>query len=432
MSSPRNIFVIDDDGDFVALLTEILSQAGYQVQSNTHPSEALAIASQNHFDLIIIDQKMGQMTGVDLLSKLREKDPGTPVIIVSGFLEPSATQTFINLGVSGIFLKPLNIFALLQRVEELFKGLVRSSGSSVVESGIRGLTRTPFGGAFNKEFFLKKVQSLASFRGSLLLVGDTQSPFQTIAEAIVKKSVEGDKLVVWQKDWAESHALENILPHASLLTILINSIESLSTEERCAIYKIAKNEEPFDKIPPTRFIVRLERELEELYEKQIVDDEMYLFLGNLELRLPRGATSETLRQEDTGAVVLSSKTESPAKIVRIMVLDDEDLHAQMVVDLLQEAGYSTLKLNNPAEALSILRKERFSLVITDFRMPGINGVDFVTQARQLDSGLPIFIVSGNIQLPEMVRIGNMGITRLIQKPIDLKTFIDQVKQIHAR
>lgn len=410
------------------------------------------------------------------------------MIVVSGFLDNTAAQTFINLGVSGIFLKPLNIFALLQRLEELFKGLVKASGAVIVEAGGSGLTKTPFGNYFNKELFVKKLQSLASFKGSLLLVGEAQSPFMTVAEAIVKHSPQGagEKLLVWKKEFAEAEALQRVC--ASLdsgvkasaeatsagITFFLRSLESLSAAEKNAIYKIAKKEAPFglEGVPVARFIICLEQELDALYEKQIVDDEMYLFLGNLELRLPKGnaaersgklggASSQTvsplgsiagasskapfinplLSKEEAlaqtnpgekGGVALAGAATGGNRLAnRILVLDDEDLHAQMLIDLLSDSGYSALKLNNPSEALVALKKERFSLVITDFRMPGINGVDFVAQLRQIDPTLPVFIVTGNIQLPEMVRIGNMGITRLIQKPIDVKTFIEQVRQVRG-
>lgn len=425
MPNPRTIFVIDDDGDFVSLLTEILTQASYQVQSSTDPVQALATAEGNHFDLIMIDQRMGQMTGCELLSRFRQKNTETPVIVISGFLEHTSAQQFINLGVAGLFFKPLNIFALLKRVEEIFKGLVKSSGTAALDSGVHGLTRTPFGNSSTKDVFLKKIQALSSFKGNLLLVGDAGIPFEMVAQEIVKKSTMGEKLVLWEPSFAKMEKCVAALKGVTSATFLVESVDMLSSSEKATMYKIAKHEPPFDDLPPSRFIFCLEQELDALYEKRAIDDEFYLFLGSLELKLPKVCPPGVPQNSDSGGRSRgSSKTPK-----RVLVLDDEDLHAQMIVDLLEEGGYQALKLNTPADALLAMKKERFCLIVTDFRMPGINGVDFVSQVRQLEPAMPIFVVTGNIQVPEMVRIGNMGITRLFEKPLELQKFLDEVRSV---
>jgi len=167
----------------------------------------------------------------------------------------------------------------------------------------------------------------------------------------------------------------------------------------------------------------LEEELDTLYENRVIDDEMYLFMGNLELRLPRGDNS------NKKAIPAGHIVKEDGGLERILVIDDEELHAQMMVDVLSTAGYKALKLTSPIEALKILKKEKFSLILTDFRMPEINGVDFISQARALAPSVPFFIITGNIQLPEMVRVANMGITRLITKPIDPRSFLKEVDRV---
>ena len=420
----KNILIVDDDGDFVNLLNEILTQSGYETKACTRAGDALQALQGGVFDLLILDQRMGDMSGSDFLAKMRQTDQKTPVMVVSGFLENSSAQQFVNLGVSGIFFKPLNIFALLKRVEEVFKGAVKPSGAPVTEAALKGLTRLPFGSTVGKEIFLKKVQALSGFRGNLLLVGEAGSPFEAIATQIVQKSDVEGRLMPWDPKLEKHEGWTKM--GEGLTTIFVKNFGGLTAAERQAILKAARHEPPFEKAPVVRFIFCLEEELDALYEKKKVDDEFYLFLGSLELKIPRAtAKQENLHQ----AVKSAQNTVEPFKSARVLVLDDEDLHAQMVVDLLDTAGYRSLKINNPAEALGLMKKEKFSLIITDFRMPGINGIDFVTQARTVDATMPIFIVTGNIEVPEIVRIGNMGITRLIQKPIDAAKFLQEVAAV---
>ncbi len=429
MGQSQNIFIIDDDGDFVSLLTEILTQAGYGVSSTTKAEKAAAFLAEAAYDLLVIDQRLGETTGVELLREIRKKHSTLPVIVISGFLDHDSAQEFVNLGVSGIFFKPLNIFALLKRVEELFNGSVKASGLATPDPGIRGFTQTPFGSTVSRELFFKKLQTLVDFRGTLLLIGDESSPFRAVAEEFAKHSAAGEKLLPWQADYAREEGLLRAVGSSPTL-FLVERIEALSEAERTLFYRIAKKEAPFEKLPNVRFLFCLNKELDALYEEKAIDDEFYLFLGNLELKLPKIAGLGHIHNPDSVQKALKHLSSTPFKDAktpaRVLVLDDEDLHAQMVVDLLESCKLGALKLNNPSEALLAMRKERFSLIITDFRMPGINGVDFVAQARQTDAALPIFIVTGNIQLPEVVRLGNMGVTRLIQKPIDAKAFMEEV------
>ena len=421
VSENRSILIVDDDRDFLDLLGEILSQGGYSVIATQNPSEVLLKieSAPQKPAAIIIDQKMDGLTGVELLKKIRASHPSLPVVVVSGFLDNSTAQEMINLGVSGIFFKPLNIFALLKRLEDISKGLAKSSGIvPALVGSIKGFTRMPFGNS--KDLFFKRLESLGSFKGNLLLVGDAQSPFIAVAEEIVSKSPQnssGEKLIDWMPAYADPARLKKALSGLSSATILVKDILLLTAAERSTLIKSShtqktpadQNSADFSDLPPLRYIFCLVDELDQLYEKKLIDDEFYLFLGNLELRLPRVGASNQPKEE-----------------AKVLILDDDDLHAQMMEDLLSEAGYHTVKMMNPAEALLTLRKERFSLIITDFRMPGINGADFIVQARQFDANVPIFIVSGNVELPELVRLGNMGVTRILPKPIDTPKFLAEV------
>jgi DNA-binding response OmpR family regulator len=437
VGTPRNIVIIDDDNAFANLLTEVLSQGDYHVKAYVDPAAGSVALDAGSFDLAIIDQQMEGITGAELLRKIRIKSK-IPVIIISGYLNPTITPSLINQGVSGIFFKPLNIFALLKRIEEIFQGKVISSGIVVQASPateMRGLTRTPFTSPLTKELFLKKIQSLASFKGVLLLIGDGSGAFSAVAEELIRRAAAEDCLLKFPPspesgktvDGAEATTLvRKLLEDKKTATFFIRNVKDITGEIKDVLFKIARHDSPFDKSPPVRFIFCLEKELDELYESGAIDDEMYIFMGNVELRLPRADSSAR-----RGLTAAPREAPSPSA-GRILVVDDEAPHAQMIVDLLDVAGYKALMMTSPAEALQTLKKEKFSLILTDFRMPGIDGIDFVSQARTLSQDVPIFIITGDIQLPEMVRVANMGITRLITKPIDPRGLIREIDGVLKR
>jgi DNA-binding NtrC family response regulator len=110
---PKKLLILDDDSDFNSLLTDIFEQADYEVTSIEDPLVAVEVFQETHFDLVVTDHKMPEMTGTEFMKKIKEIRPSTPVIMVSGYLENDAIRDLISDGVGGVFLKPLNIFSLL-------------------------------------------------------------------------------------------------------------------------------------------------------------------------------------------------------------------------------------------------------------------------------------------------------------------------------
>ena len=112
---------VDDDVDFNSLLTDIFSQAGYDVTSELDPQKALALIREFQFDLVVTDQRMPGISGKDFLRELKKAQPKTPMIMVSGFLDNETIRDLIREGVGGVFFKPLNVFSLLKRTAKLLE-----------------------------------------------------------------------------------------------------------------------------------------------------------------------------------------------------------------------------------------------------------------------------------------------------------------------
>ena len=79
---------MDDNLDGILARHSVLEELGYVVTSARSGSEALKIADETEFDLIITDFKMPHMNGVQLIASLRERNFKKPVILLSGYAEP--------------------------------------------------------------------------------------------------------------------------------------------------------------------------------------------------------------------------------------------------------------------------------------------------------------------------------------------------------
>ncbi len=79
------ILVVDDDKDYNLYLTKFLSDEGYVTKGITKPLDTLPTLEQEKFHIVILDLKMPQISGMDLLKEIKAKHPHTCVIILTGY-----------------------------------------------------------------------------------------------------------------------------------------------------------------------------------------------------------------------------------------------------------------------------------------------------------------------------------------------------------
>jgi len=113
---------------------------------------------------------------------------------------------------------------------------------------------------------------------------------------------------------------------------------------------------------------------------------------------------------------------------RILVLDDEENYAEMLQKLLQQHHFLVDSSTRPQAALEALEENEYRLVIADYKMPVMDGADFLERARQIRPNLPVIIVSGLMNTPELVKVANMSVTLALEKPLDIKSFITHVSR----
>lgn len=113
---------------------------------------------------------------------------------------------------------------------------------------------------------------------------------------------------------------------------------------------------------------------------------------------------------------------------RILVLDDEENYALMLQDLLRENNYLVDMATRPEQAITLLEEIPYDLVISDYKMPVMDGADFLKKARELYPNLPFILVSGLMNTPELVKVANMSVTLVMEKPLDTGAFLQQVSR----
>ena len=118
MVNTKSILIVDDDETILAVLKEILEIDGYTVETATTGKEAIEKSENIFFNLSLLDIKLPDMEGTELITKLHKADPQMIKIIITGFPSFDNAVKSLNLGADAYIMKPVNSKALLELVGE--------------------------------------------------------------------------------------------------------------------------------------------------------------------------------------------------------------------------------------------------------------------------------------------------------------------------
>ena len=113
----RTIALVDDDAGVRHSLRFLLETAGYAVETYESGQCFLAKAELPRLACLLLDQKMPQLTGLEVLAQLRAAGAATPALLVTGMPLPGLVRRAAELGALGVLEKPLTQDDLLARLE---------------------------------------------------------------------------------------------------------------------------------------------------------------------------------------------------------------------------------------------------------------------------------------------------------------------------
>ena len=100
------VLVVDDEPGIALLCSRVLKRAGYDVTSETNPHNAVEYLQQNQVDLLLVDIRMPEVDGFDVISRAKRVQPDIAVLVMTGFGTVETAIRALRQGVDGLLLKP--------------------------------------------------------------------------------------------------------------------------------------------------------------------------------------------------------------------------------------------------------------------------------------------------------------------------------------
>ena len=110
--------------------------------------------------------------------------------------------------------------------------------------------------------------------------------------------------------------------------------------------------------------------------------------------------------------------------MKVLVIDDEKHIRQSLSDYLEDNGFHVLTAENGQQGLAIISGEKPDLVLLDLRMPEMDGLDVLQQARKLMPDLPVIVISGANRIEDVVKALRYGAWDYLEKPIQNFTVLE--------
>ncbi len=116
---------------------------------------------------------------------------------------------------------------------------------------------------------------------------------------------------------------------------------------------------------------------------------------------------------------------------KILVVDDDPAIIRLLSAVLRYEAMKVVQTNKGEEALDIVERERPDLVLTDFAMPGMNGMEICRRIKQnpRTAGTPVILMTGALTRVDCQKTLAQGVDGFLQKPFSVKQLLDLMNAV---
>jgi DNA-binding NtrC family response regulator len=115
--------------------------------------------------------------------------------------------------------------------------------------------------------------------------------------------------------------------------------------------------------------------------------------------------------------------------LRILVVDDESSQRELIGGFLRKQGHEVFLAGSGAEALARVRETRVDLVLSDFRMPGMSGIELLRAVKAVNPEIPFILVTAYGTVEAAVQAMQEGAADYLMKPLDLEELLLRIGRV---
>ena len=191
MTPTHTVLLVDDDDAFRGVLAGELRRMGFDVTSVPSGSDAIRIVGEREPDVVLLDLRLADMSGLDVLRRIRERCPSTDVIMLTGHGTIDTAIESIRMGAFDYIAKPCPLDELDVRMRRAIERQSLRRRASLLE---RGLTPPDLGAAFvgeSAEFrrVLQLIDRVGPSDSTVLIAGETGTGKEMVAKLVHARSV---------------------------------------------------------------------------------------------------------------------------------------------------------------------------------------------------------------------------------------------------
>ncbi len=188
-NSPH-ILVVDDELSMREFLELMLTREGYRVSCAKDGSIAVDMIKKNHFDLLLCDIKLGDITGIEVLKAAKDKNYETVVIMISAYATAETAVEAMNFGAYDYVPKPFNNNELKQTIRKALKLKTIEHEKEVIDDGLK--TSLHFGSIIGNSprmlHVYNMIRQVAKTKTNIMITGESGTGKELIAHAIHEQS----------------------------------------------------------------------------------------------------------------------------------------------------------------------------------------------------------------------------------------------------
>jgi DNA-binding NtrC family response regulator len=195
MKQLGNLLLVDDDRQVLASMADWLSDQGYPTDTATTLADGMTAVNRKQYDLVLVDIRLGRDDGFELLAHCRKNQPGTPVVMITGYGTVETAVEAIRHGAFDFLTKPLIDEELLLSIERALnqRKVLEENKTLKAQLDMRYGMENIIGHDHRMLRIFDVIDSVADTRATVLITGESGTGKSLIARAIHRRSERRDK-----------------------------------------------------------------------------------------------------------------------------------------------------------------------------------------------------------------------------------------------